>query len=260
MSEQRTIERVVKARGIGIYSGNIVNIALFPAPNNHGIVFIRKDMPGKLVHAYSNTFIRENGCTCFENQGVKVVTVEHLMDALEELEIDNVLVELDTFEVPIMDGTTGPFKFLVWRACGGSAYETLKPKDFIESSSPNQKTIRKVTHIRGISVLSSKTINMDLIPAPSNHGIVFKCKNTGDKLISAYSNTFTHVSGYIGFSSYGIEVLVVEYLMYALAELKIDNVLIELDTCEIPVYTYHPDPTDPLIVMLNHTGVVTCKE
>ena len=101
MDKQRTIDRVVKARGIGIYSGNIVDVALFPAPDSHGIVFIRKDMPGKSVHAYSNTFIREDGCTCFENQGVEVMTVEHLMDALEELEIDNVLVELDTCEIPV---------------------------------------------------------------------------------------------------------------------------------------------------------------
>ena len=258
MDKQRTIERVVKARGIGIYSGNIVDVALFPAPDSHGIVFIRKDMPGKSVHAYSNTFIREDGCTCFENQGVEVMTVEHLMDALEELEIDNVLVELDSFEVPIMDGTTDPFKFLILSAC--SADEALKPKDVTESSLHDQKTIRKVTQIRGNSILGGNSIDMTLIPAPSNHGIVFKCKNAGDKLISAYSNTFTHVSGYTGFSSQGIEVLVVKYLMYALAELKIDNVLIELDTCEIPVYTYHPDPADPLIVVLNHTGVVTCME
>jgi len=123
-----------------------------------------------------------------------------------------------------------------------------------------QRTIRKATQIRGSSVLSGDIINMALIPAPSNHGIVFKRKDVGDKSIRAYSNTFTHVSGCTGFSSHGIEVLVVEYLMYALAELEIDNMLIELDTCEVLVFTYHPNPAEPLIVMLNHIGVVTCKE
>ena len=127
MAEQRTIERVVKARGIGVYSGYITNMTLFPAPNNIGIVFIRKDVPGKLINAYSNTRVHKDGCKSFEDKGVKVITVEYLMDAFEELEIDNVLVELDSFEVPIMDGTDKPFKFLVWHACG--AHESLKPKD-----------------------------------------------------------------------------------------------------------------------------------
>lgn len=116
MIKQRTISKEVKARGVGIHSGNIVTMALIPAPIDHGVVFRRMDVGGKLVRAHS-AFVNEVVLsTSIENQGVKVSTVEHLMSALSALGIDNVLVELDSFEVPIMDGSSAPFVFLVQSA------------------------------------------------------------------------------------------------------------------------------------------------
>ncbi|HIE78232.1 MAG TPA: UDP-3-O-acyl-N-acetylglucosamine deacetylase [Candidatus Thioglobus sp.] len=116
MIKQRTIKKTVKARGIGIHSGRIVNMSLIPAEANHGVVFRRMDVGGKLVRAH-NAFVNEVVLsTGLENQGVKVSTVEHLMSALSALGIDNVIVELDSFEVPIMDGSSAPFIFLVQSA------------------------------------------------------------------------------------------------------------------------------------------------
>ncbi len=116
MIKQRTIKKAVKARGIGIHGGNIVNMTLIPAEIDHGVVFKRMDAGGKLVRAH-NAFVNEVVLsTCLENQGVKVSTIEHLMSALSALGIDNVLVELDSFEVPIMDGSSAPFIFLVQSA------------------------------------------------------------------------------------------------------------------------------------------------
>ena len=116
MIKQRTIKKAVKARGIGIHSGNLVNMTLLPAEEDHGVVFRRMDVGGKLVRAH-NAFVNEVVLsTGLENQGVKVSTVEHLMSALAALGIDNVLVELDSFEVPIMDGSSAPFIFLVQSA------------------------------------------------------------------------------------------------------------------------------------------------
>lgn len=116
MIKQRTIKKEVKARGVGIHSGYIVNMTLIPAQKDHGVVFRRMDVGGKLVHAHS-AFVNEVVLsTGLENQGVKVSTVEHLMSAFSALGIDNILVELDSFEVPIMDGSSAPFIFLVQSA------------------------------------------------------------------------------------------------------------------------------------------------
>lgn len=116
MIKQRTIKKAVKARGIGIHSGAMINMTLIPAEIDHGVVFKRMDVGGKLVRAH-NAFVNKVVLsTSIENQGVKISTVEHLMSAFSALGIDNVLIELDSFEVPIMDGSSAPFIFLVQSA------------------------------------------------------------------------------------------------------------------------------------------------
>ena len=128
MVKQRTIKKTVKARGVGIHSGKLVNMTLIPAESNHGVVFKRLDAGGRQVHAHS-AFVNEVVLsTGLESQGVKVSTIEHLMSALSALGVDNVLVELDSFEVPIMDGSSAPFVFLVQSA---GIEEQDAPKRFI---------------------------------------------------------------------------------------------------------------------------------
>ena len=116
MVKQRTIKKIVKARGVGIHSGKLVNLTLIPAAPDHGVVFKRLDVGGRQVHAHS-AFVNEVVLsTGLESQGVKVSTIEHSLSALSALGIDNLLVELDSFEVPIMDGSSAPFIFLVQSA------------------------------------------------------------------------------------------------------------------------------------------------
>ena len=113
MIKQRTIKKSVQARGVGIHSGKTVNMKLLPAEPNHGIVFRRMDAGGKEVKAL-NVFVNELVLsTSLQDGDVKVSTVEHLMSAFSALGIDNIVVELDSFEVPIMDGSSSPFVFLV---------------------------------------------------------------------------------------------------------------------------------------------------
>ncbi|WXT99977.1 MAG: UDP-3-O-acyl-N-acetylglucosamine deacetylase [Catillopecten margaritatus gill symbiont] len=127
MIKQRTIKKAVKARGVGIHSGNMINMTLIPAEINHGVVFRRMDAGGKLVKAH-NAFVNEVVLsTSIEDEGVKISTVEHLMSAFSALGIDNILVELDSFEVPIMDGSSAPFIFLVQSA---GIEEQNEPKKF----------------------------------------------------------------------------------------------------------------------------------
>jgi len=128
MLKQRTIKKTVKARGVGIHSGKLVNMTLIPAKSDHGIVFRRLDAGGRQVHAHS-AFVNEVVLsTGLESQGVKVSTIEHLMSAFAALGVDNILVELDSFEVPIMDGSSAPFVFLVQSA---GIDEQDAPKRFI---------------------------------------------------------------------------------------------------------------------------------
>jgi len=128
MLKQRTIKKTVKARGVGIHSGKLVNMTLIPAESDHGIVFKRLDAGGRQVHAHS-AFVNEVVLsTGLESQGVKVSTIEHLMSAFSALGVDNILVELDSFEIPIMDGSSAPFVFLVQSA---GIKEQDAPKRFI---------------------------------------------------------------------------------------------------------------------------------
>ncbi|MBW2066650.1 MAG: UDP-3-O-acyl-N-acetylglucosamine deacetylase [Deltaproteobacteria bacterium] len=111
---QRTLKDYVSCTGIGLHSGEKVNLTIKPAPDNHGIMFVRKDLPGHpAIRARSENVVDTNLCTSIGKNGCRVSTVEHLMAALFGLGIDNVRIELDGPEVPIMDGSAAPFIFLL---------------------------------------------------------------------------------------------------------------------------------------------------
>lgn len=129
MIKQRTIENEVIALGVGIHSGKEVQMKLIPAPENHGIVFKRLDAGGKIVRAHNAVVNEVVLSTCLEQDGVKISTVEHLLSALSAMGIDNLLIELDSFEVPIMDGSSAPFIFLLQSA--GIKEQSANKKFFV---------------------------------------------------------------------------------------------------------------------------------
>ena len=110
MHQQRTIKKSVSWTGIGLHSGKVVNVELHPAPADHGVVFERVDIPGRprIKATYDNIIATELASTLGTN-GVRISTVEHLLAAFYGMGIDNILVEIDGDEVPIMDGSAGPF-------------------------------------------------------------------------------------------------------------------------------------------------------
>ncbi len=117
MIKQRTFKNVVKATGVGLHSGAKVLMTLRPAAVDTGIVFRRMDLGNPVdlrADAYRVGDTRLS--TCIEVSGVKVATIEHLMSALSGLGIDNAYVDLTAAEVPIMDGSAGPFIFLIQSA------------------------------------------------------------------------------------------------------------------------------------------------
>lgn len=116
MTVQRTLRRSTSCAGIGLHSGNKVTLSLKPAPADSGIRFRRSDLGGLEVPATVQHVGGINYATGLMRDAVKVDTVEHLLAALVSLGIDNVIVELNSPEVPIMDGSSAPFIYLIQEA------------------------------------------------------------------------------------------------------------------------------------------------
>jgi len=126
---QRTLRDSVSCTGIGLHSGEKVRMTIKPAPPDSGIKFIRKDLSvRRIIKAHFDNVINTTMCTIIGSNGNRVSTIEHLMAAFFGLGIDNAMVEIDGPEVPIMDGSSAPFIFLI-RNVG--IKEQKKPKEFI---------------------------------------------------------------------------------------------------------------------------------
>ncbi len=132
--QQRTIKNVIRATGVGLHSGEKVYLTLRPAPADNGILFRRVDLnPIVEIPANADLVAETTLCTGLAQSGAKVQTVEHLMSALAGLGIDNIFVDLSAAEVPIMDGSAGPFVFLLQSA---GIVEQAAPKRFIRIKRP----------------------------------------------------------------------------------------------------------------------------
>jgi UDP-3-O-[3-hydroxymyristoyl] N-acetylglucosamine deacetylase len=115
---QRTLKSRIPCVGVGLHSGRRVSLTLLPAPAGHGIVFRRTDLAREFA-ATRDRVVDTKLCTVIGEGSARVGTIEHLMAALSGAAIDNVLIELDGPEVPIMDGSAAPFSFLL--ECAGIA-------------------------------------------------------------------------------------------------------------------------------------------
>lgn len=114
MIKQRTLKNVIRATGVGLHSGKKVYLTLRPAPINSGIVFRRIDKdPIVEIQASPENVGQTQLSTCLVKDGVHISTVEHLLSALAGFGIDNAIIDLSAEEVPIMDGSAGPFVFLI---------------------------------------------------------------------------------------------------------------------------------------------------
>jgi len=138
MLKQRTLKSIIRATGVGLHSGAKVRLVLRPAAPDTGIVFTRVDLdPPVEIKANPYAVGDTRMASCLEKDGAKLGTVEHLMSALSGLGIDNLYVDVDAAELPIMDGSAGPFIFLLQSA---GIEEQKAAKKFIR--------IRKAVEIR----------------------------------------------------------------------------------------------------------------
>ena len=129
MLAQRTLSNSIKAFGIGLHSGEPITLKLLPAPTDTGIIFRRVDLdPVVEIKARAENVGDTTMSTSLTWKDVKISTVEHLLSAMAGLGIDNAYVEVNAAEIPIMDGSAGPFVFLIQSA---GLHEQDAPKKFI---------------------------------------------------------------------------------------------------------------------------------
>lgn len=131
---QRSLKNMIRATGVGLHTGQKVYLTLRPAAPDTGIVFRRVDLPQPVEIPAEPYAVRDTRLSsCLEKDGVRVSTVEHLMSALAGLGVDNAYVDVTAPEVPIMDGSAGPFVFLLQSA---GIEEQNAPKKFIRILRP----------------------------------------------------------------------------------------------------------------------------
>src|SRR5690242_10736788 len=137
MLGQRTLRNSIRATGVGLHTGKKVMMTVRPAPPDHGISFRRVDLPQPVeIRARAQNVGETTLGTTLVAGEARVSTVEHLLSAFAGLGIDNACVELTAAEVPIMDGSAGPFVFLLQAA---GIEEQLSPKRFIRVRKPDRK-------------------------------------------------------------------------------------------------------------------------
>lgn len=150
---QKTIKNPATIKGRGLHSGKEVTIKVLPATEDTGIVFVRTDLEDKpQIPADIDLVVDISRGTTLEKDGVKVATVEHIMAAIVALEIDNLIIEIDNIELPIMDGSSLPF------------YEVLEKAKVVNQKFPKHIfTLKKAIHYYD----SVKDVEMTAVPAPS---------------------------------------------------------------------------------------------
>ena len=129
MLAQRTLTNPIKAFGVGLHSGDPISLELKPAPPDTGIIFRRIDLePSVEIQAKAENVGNTTLSTTLCKGDTEISTVEHLLSAMAGLGIDNAFIEVDAAEIPIMDGSAGPFVFLIQSA---GIFEQEKAKKFI---------------------------------------------------------------------------------------------------------------------------------
>lgn len=132
--QQRTIAKPISCSGIGVHSGKTVNLTIKPAMENNGIKFVRVDLPNNpTIPALFKMVVDTSLATVIGKDGVIVSTIEHLMASFAGLSIENAVVELDSYEMPIMDGSAAYFTSLIKKA----GIKTLRvPRQFFVIKEP----------------------------------------------------------------------------------------------------------------------------
>ncbi len=180
MAKQRTIAKEIELKGVGLHTGENVTMKFLPAPENHGYAFKRVDLEGEpIIEADANYVINTQRGTNLEKRGVKIQTSEHVLAALVGLEIDNVLIELNAPEPPIMDGSS---KYFV---------EALEKAGIVEQALEREEYI-----VKEVISYKDEATGSELTIIPSDEYQVTTMVDFGTKVLGTQNATLEHISDF----------------------------------------------------------------
>ncbi|MET7029242.1 bifunctional UDP-3-O-[3-hydroxymyristoyl] N-acetylglucosamine deacetylase/3-hydroxyacyl-ACP dehydratase [Sediminicola luteus] len=179
-AKQRTIEKEITLSGVGLHTGENVTMKFVPAPENHGYAFKRVDLEGDpIIEADANYVVNTQRGTNLEKNGVKIQTSEHVLAALVGLEIDNVLIELNSSEPPIMDGSS---KFFI---------EALEKAGIVE-----QDAVRNEYVVKEVITYKDEATGSEITIIPSDEYQVTTMVDFGTKVLGTQNATLERLSDF----------------------------------------------------------------
>nr|WP_315156351.1 bifunctional UDP-3-O-[3-hydroxymyristoyl] N-acetylglucosamine deacetylase/3-hydroxyacyl-ACP dehydratase [uncultured Flavobacterium sp.] len=180
MVKQKTIKTEISLTGVGLHTGKEVSMTFKPAPVNNGFTFIRVDLEGQpIIEADANYVVNTQRGTNLEKLGVKIQTPEHVLAALEGCDLDNVIIELDASELPIMDGSSKYFVEAIEQAG-------------IEEQNAN----RNVYVVKEIISFTDETTGSEILVMPNDHYSVTTMVDFGTKILGTQNATMKSITDF----------------------------------------------------------------
>ena len=180
MAKQRTIANEVTLTGVGLHTGENVTMKFVPAIENHGFAFKRVDLEGEpIIEADANYVVNTQRGTNLEKRGVKIQTSEHVLAALVGMEIDNVLIELDAPEPPIMDGSS---KFFV---------EAIEKAGIVEQEADREEYV-----VKEVITYKDEASGSDITLIPSEDYKITTMVDFGTKVLGTQNATLEKIADF----------------------------------------------------------------
>ena len=180
MAKQRTIANEVTLTGVGLHTGENVTMKFIPAVENHGFAFKRVDLEGEpIIEADANYVVNTQRGTNLEKRGVKIQTSEHVLAALVGMEIDNVLIELDAPEPPIMDGSS---KFFV---------EAIEKAGIVEQEADREEYV-----VKEVITYKDEASGSDITLIPSEDYKITTMVDFGTKVLGTQNATLERIADF----------------------------------------------------------------
>ncbi len=180
VNKQRTIKNEVTLKGVGLHTGKQVILTFKPAPENHGYAFCRVDLEGSpIIEADANYVVNTQRGTNLEKNGVSIQTSEHVLAACVGLEIDNLLMELDASEPPIMDGSS---KFFI---------EALEKAGIVEQEAEREEYI-----VKDVISYTDEETGSEVLIMPSDEYQVTTMVDFGTKVLGTQNASLKHLSDF----------------------------------------------------------------
>lgn len=180
MVKQKTIKTEISLTGVGLHTGKEVKMTFKPAPVNNGFTFVRVDLEGQpIIEADANYVVNTQRGTNLEKLGVKIQTPEHVLAALMGCDLDNVIIELNASELPIMDGSS---KYFV---------EALEKADFEE-----QNAKRNVYIVKEVISFTDEASGSEILVMPSDHYCVTAMVDFGTKILGTQNANMKSIADF----------------------------------------------------------------